>query len=175
MRKLQVSEWGSIAEVVSAIAVVISLIYVGTEVHRNTVTQVQASTQALITDINRSYELVAENSELSCIYLRGQADFSALSVHEKFRFSAFSMMAMRSLEDLHTQWLEGLVDARIWTGFDRQMTESTQTPGLSQWWAVRRQFFNEEFQAYFDSKFAEGAASGSVWFGKPELGIPASD
>ena len=161
MRKLQISEWGSIAEVVTAIAVVISLIYVGLEVHRNTVTQVQASTQALITDINRSYEIIAENSELSCIYMRGMADFSVLSAHEKLRFSAYAMMAFRSLEDLHTQWLEGLVDARIWAGFERQMGEVVQEAGLRQWWTIRRQYFNDEFQAFIDSKIAEGGASSS--------------
>jgi hypothetical protein len=167
VRKLQVSEWGSIAEVVTAIAVVISLIYVGLEVHRNTVTQVQASTQALITDINRTYETIAEDSELSCIYMRGLADFSALSAHEKLRFSAFAMMGTRSLEDLHTQWGEGLVDARIWTGFDRQMSEVAQAPGMSQWGAIRRQFFNDEFQAFFDSKVAEGAVSKPAPSGEP--------
>ena len=165
MRKLQISEWGSIAEVVTAIAVVISLIYVGLEVHRNTVTQVQASTQALITDINRTYEIVAENSELSCIYLRGLADFSSLSNREKIRLSAYFMMAMRSLEDLHAQWLEGLVDARIWTGFDRQMSESVQAPGLSQWWAIQRQFFSDEFQALLDSKIAEAPAPSPLLMG----------
>jgi hypothetical protein len=173
MRKLQVSEWGSIAEVVTAIAVVISLIYVGLEVHRNTLTQVQASTQALITDINRSYESIAEDAELSCIYLRGQADFSGLSAHEKVRFSAFSMMALRSLEDLHTQWLEGLVDKRIWTGFDRQMSEFAQSPGFSQWWAIRRQFFNDEFQAFWESKIAEKPTSKLASFGAPNCTVPS--
>ena len=173
MRKLQVSEWGSIAEVVSAIAVVISLIYVGLEVHRNTVTQVQASTQALITDINRTYEIIAEDSELSCIYMRARVDFSDLSAHEQLRFSAFMMMATRSLEDLHAQWMEGLVDARIWAGFDRQMSESSQAPGFSQWWATRRQFFSDEFQAFFDSKIAEGAASRSASFGAPDCTVPS--
>ncbi len=173
MRKLQVSEWGSVAEVVSAIAVVISLIYVGLEVHRNTITQVQASTQALISDINRTYETIAEDSELSCIYLRGLADFSGLSAHEKLRLSAFLMMAMRSLEDLHAQWLEGLVDARIWTGFDRQMSESTQAPGFSQWWAIRRHFFNDEFQALLDSKIAEAPASKTASLGALDCAIPS--
>ena len=68
MRKLQISEWGSIAEVVTAIAVVISLIYVGLEVQRNTVARVQTSTQALITDINRTYESIAEG-----LHLHGRA------------------------------------------------------------------------------------------------------
>ena len=150
---------------------VISLIYVGIEVHRNTVTQVQASTQALISDINRAYQTIAEDFELSCIYQRGMSDFSSLSAHEKLRFSAFSLMALRSLEDLHTQWLEGLVDARIWTGFDRQMTESTQAPGFSQWWAIRRHFFNDEFQALLDSKVAEGPASKPVSLGAPDCAV----
>ncbi len=171
MRKLQLSEWSSIAEVASAIAVVISLVYVGIQVHRNTVTQIQASTQTLVSDINRTYATIAQNAELSCIYIRGLADFSSLSTHEKIRFSAFGMMATRSMEELHAQWLEGLVDAQIWRGFDRQMSTEIQAPGFSQWWALRRDYFGEEFQAFLDSRIAEGPGSQPVSFGEPDCSV----
>lgn len=168
MRKLQLSDWASIAEVVSAIALVISLIYVGVEVHRNTVTQVQVSTQTLVSEANLTYVLIAQDPDLSCIYLQGMADFSGLGSHEKLRFSAFLMQSLRALEELHAQWLEGLVDARIWQGFDAQMTEIIQAPGFQQWWEQRRHFFSEEFQMLLDGKVAEGPGRQPMSFGAPD-------
>lgn len=154
MLRLQLSDWANIAEVVTAIAVVGSLVYVGIEVHRNTATQVQISTQALVSEASSAYELIASDPDLACIYLQGIAGFESLNSHEKLRLSAFMMHSLRSLEDLYIQWLEGLVDQRIWSGFDAQITEVSQAPGLVQWWKLRRHFFSDVFQDYFGKKMA---------------------
>ena len=129
------------------------------------------STQTLVSDINRTYDSIAQNAELSCIYIRGLMDFSSLSPHEKVRYSALSVQALRSLEELHVQWLEGLVDARIWSGLDRQMSAAIQAPGFQQWWMTRRHWFGEEFQAFLDSKIAEGSGSQSASFGESDCAV----
>jgi hypothetical protein len=54
MAKLTLSSWASIAEIVSAIAVVLSLIYVGTELRGNT-RAVEAATLVEVNKIAREH------------------------------------------------------------------------------------------------------------------------
>jgi hypothetical protein len=49
MRRLTLGEWASIAEIVSAVAVVISLIYVGYQINQNT-EEVRASNRQELVD-----------------------------------------------------------------------------------------------------------------------------
>jgi hypothetical protein len=53
------------------------------------------------------------------------------------------------------------------------MSNVVQAPGFSQWWAIRRQYFNDEFQAFLDSKVAGGAASMPALFGAPDCANPS--
>jgi hypothetical protein len=68
MQKLKLSEWASIAEVMGAIAVVLSLIYVGLEINENTTEVREANRQQLV---NRSFSAtgrVAESPSLAMAF-----------------------------------------------------------------------------------------------------------
>ncbi len=49
---MKLSEWASVAEITSAFAVVISLVYVGLQVSQNTIAVTQSTHQAMV-DYNR--------------------------------------------------------------------------------------------------------------------------
>ena len=67
MRKFTLGEWASIAEIIAAVGVVVSLFFVGLEVRRNT-RAVQAATLQSVIDIARQQLLlVASNPELNHI------------------------------------------------------------------------------------------------------------
>lgn len=35
------------------------------------------------------------------------------------------------------------VDPRIWRGFERQLNEVANLPGVEEWWAVRRAWYSD--------------------------------
>lgn len=59
-------------------------------------------------------------------------------------------------EPLHYYSAEGMVEQRIWRGFERQVSEVISLPGVQQWWDLRRDWFSDGFQAYLDELIAAG-------------------
>ncbi|MHC4235283.1 MAG: hypothetical protein ACYSUQ_09230 [Planctomycetota bacterium] len=86
MAKLTLSSWASIAEIVSAIAVVLSLIYVATELRGNT-RAVEAATLVEVNKIAREHLLLVwSNQEANRISMVGDEDLSQLSPEERQRY-----------------------------------------------------------------------------------------
>jgi hypothetical protein len=137
-------------ELVAAIAVVISVIFVAVEIRQNSKAQVQATTQAAVSDYVGSLELMASNREFACMYTRAVQDFDALDAAERLRFSAYYMSTYYQLQEMHRLAEEGAIDADTWSGFHGLLQETTRYPGVRQWFALRRTWFSERFQAYVD-------------------------
>jgi hypothetical protein len=140
----------SIGELIAALAVVLSVIFVGIEVRQNSETQVRAATQAAVSDYIGSLERITESREIACLYVRGAQDFGALSGSERLRFSAFYMSFYYQLQQMHRLAEEGSLDPETWAGFEGLLAETTRYPGVRQWFEVRRSWFGPGFQAYID-------------------------
>jgi hypothetical protein len=86
-RKL--NTWVAYAEVISAVAVVISLIYVGVEIRRSTLeSDADIQAELLSYTLQRRYLLI-ESSDLSSLLAKGYADPSQLSPDEVLRFQSY--------------------------------------------------------------------------------------
>ena len=89
MTEHKLNSWVAIAEVISAVAVVISLIYVGLEIRRTTLeSDADIQAELLSYTVQRRY-LVIESSDLSSLLAKGYADPSQLSPDELLRFQNY--------------------------------------------------------------------------------------
>jgi hypothetical protein len=83
------SAWVAIAEIISASAVVISLIYVGLEIRQSTL-ESEADIQAeLLSYTTQRRYLVIESSDLSSLLAKGYADPDGLAPDERLRFQSY--------------------------------------------------------------------------------------
>ncbi|MEZ5961661.1 MAG: hypothetical protein R3C30_14750 [Hyphomonadaceae bacterium] len=144
-----------IGELTAAVAVIISVIFVGVEIRQNSQAQVQATTQAAVSDYVSSLELIADNREFACLYTQGAHDFEALDAADRLRFSAFYMSTYYQLQEMHRLSEKGAIDADTWSGFHSLLQETTRYPGVRQWFAVRRSWFSVRFQTYVDELMRE--------------------
>ena len=69
---------------------------------------------------------------------------------------------LRAAEQLHYYSLEGMVDQRIWRGFQRQLDEVVRYPGVQQYWELRRDWYSDEFQLFIDQIFERAPVTNSV-------------
>jgi hypothetical protein len=93
----RLGNWVAIAEIISAAAVVISLIYVGLEIRRTTL-ESDADIQAeLLSYTHQRRYLVIESADLSSILAKGYADPTQLSPDETLRFQGY-------IELLYAAW-----------------------------------------------------------------------
>jgi hypothetical protein len=140
----------SVGELVAAVAVVLSVIFVGIEIRQNSEAQMRVATQAAVSDYIGSLERITESRDIACLYVRGAQDFGALSGSERLRFSAFYMSFYYQLQQMHRLAEEGSLDPETWAGFEGLLRETTRYPGVRQWFEVRREWFGPGFQAYID-------------------------
>jgi len=70
MTKLRLAEWASIAEVVGAVAVVVSLIYVGIQVSENTGAVLAANRQQLVGRAHTATTSIATSPELAAAHAK---------------------------------------------------------------------------------------------------------
>lgn len=139
-----------VGELVAAIAVIVSVVFVGVEIRQNSQAQVQATTQVAVSDYVGSLELLASDPAFACLYTRAVQDFESLDAADRLRFSAYYMSTYYQLQEMHRLSEEGAIDADTWSGFHSLLQETTRYPGVRQWFAVRRTWFSERFQAYVD-------------------------
>ena len=142
---------GAIGEIVGAVAVVISLIYLAIQMRgQNRETRLSTINSSL-TSWNSLLALVAENSELADIGNRGLKN-DELSEDQEVRFRAFANSYLRFAEGLYLQHLEGRLDDRIWLGIGKGVTVFLQAPGMRRFWSHRKDWYSSEFREYVEEE-----------------------
>lgn len=113
MKKLELSEWASIAEVISAIAVVASLIYVGYEIHRNTKVSLASNRQAVAA---RAQELALFSADIGInrLIFGVNGDAVELTEVEQNHLTAYVGALLRSVEEAYLLYRDGLLDEGYW-------------------------------------------------------------
>ena len=109
MRKLTLTEWANIAEVIGAIAVVASLLYVGYEIQRNTKVGLASNRQAIA---DRAQELALYSGEIGIdrLIFDANGDKVELTEAEQRRLIAYVGALLRTTEEAYLLYRDGLLD-----------------------------------------------------------------
>jgi hypothetical protein len=83
---MSLQDWSNLAQVIGALAVVISLFYVGFQVKRNTSALRSVTAQAIHNNYGDWYMNMTSDAELNRIAIKGLKDYSSLTEVEKARF-----------------------------------------------------------------------------------------
>jgi len=104
----------TILEVVSAAAVVLSLIYVAIEIRRNTEAVQSATYQQLVAASDEFLLVLAQDPELTDIWIRGDEDPSLLNDIEAQRYWWIVRTYLRNMEHAFRQHERGLLGDLEW-------------------------------------------------------------
>ncbi len=109
MTKRNLSDWASIAEIISALAVVASLLYVGFEIQRNTKVGLASNRQEIAA---RAQELALYSAETHIykILFTGDEEPIALTEAEQNRLTAYIGALLRTSEEAFLLCRDGLLD-----------------------------------------------------------------
>lgn len=140
-----------VAQVVSAVAVIASLIFVGFQLRQATAA-IRASSSvahaALYTELVHS---IIDNEDFAQIWSDGLADPKALSEAEWTRFVAYASALFRQYELSRVQWQNGRLDAEHWHTIEKQATSFGHLPGLKAAWRLRGHWYSPDFREWFES------------------------
>ena len=143
-------------EIIGVIAVLMSLVFVGLELRQNSELLRITATQTLAAEYSDALEVIAYEGEAACVYAIGINGLHNLNDVQRLRFFVQMFLIFRSAEQLHYYSIEGMVENRVWRGFERQLNEVANLPGVQEWWNVRNLWFSDEFQEYIDGLISAG-------------------
>lgn len=147
---MTLQDLGNLGELVGAIGVIVSLVYLAIQIRQNTRSVRAASFQEAVRDIIAITDTLAMDPELSRIYWKGLADFESLDADERRRFSSYFVSMFRRLENIVYQTRHGALEAGSWVGVRMTAMSLFARPGTRTWWAQAEEFFSEDFRAYVE-------------------------
>ena len=155
MRKLGLSEWASLAEIVATVAVVISLIFVVISLERNTATM-QAINDNFIYELQyaRTRDIVSSPG-MASIYVKHR-NGEELSAEEQERFFWDKMQELSTWELAFNRHRDGLFSTEQWKGWNNYFEVSFIPQFSADEWAEVRDFYLEDFQNHVDAIYARG-------------------
>jgi hypothetical protein len=140
----------AIGQVVGALAVVISLIYVASEVRRNTNATHLAAMRSMHDAFNRWIQQLGQYPDLAELYARGLHDLKSLEGTEIIRFTALLHGAFRILEEIYHLQMKGHLEKAVWRGWEAALREFNALPGVQTFWRLRSHWFSDEFAKFID-------------------------
>ena len=141
---------GAIGEIVGALAVVVSLIYLAIQI-RNQNLESRAATVQQVLESNAAAISRLQDPGLAKIWLAGIADFDALPDDERLRFVIYLTAALRSFEIAFYQWRSGRLDEETWITLLQVIKDVKSTASFQKFYAMRRHHFRPEFANYLDT------------------------
>src|SRR5262245_15999190 len=117
---------GAIGQIVGALAVVVSLIYLAREIRTNA----RSARVASLHDVNRWLGELVEHPHLAELYYRGIQDFQPLKDGDLVRFSALMYQLFDIFRKLYFQQLDGHLEPRLSGPTEVVMRDINAYPGV---------------------------------------------
>ena len=140
-----------VAQIVSALAIIASLVFVGIQLRQATGAMRNSSSQAHSAVYSGIISAIIENADFASIWRRGLSDPSSLGDDEWVRFIACASAQFRFFESSRVQWQQGLLDREHWQNIEAQVRSFVPQPGIQAWWKLRREWHSEAFRAWFET------------------------
>jgi hypothetical protein len=151
---MSIQDWAAIAEIISAIAVVASLVYLAMQIRQNThglqmsvkSTELAAFERNVDTG-NRIRELFILNEEVAELYTRGLKCFADLDGSEKLRFDMILSNVFSALQGAYVRQLTYGNDPENFSGSERMLDSLVRRTSVRDWLARNDPDWRPQFAA----------------------------
>jgi len=135
----------NLAEFISAIAVLVTLIYLAVEIRQNT-KAVRGGTLAGNTEIWTNLLLQMAESENLATYVSGSTGDADIKPKEFTQFLFYCRVLFVSFENQFYQHSNGTLDAEIYAGYERSLSDELLAfRGFRMYWKLHRHVFSPAF------------------------------
>jgi hypothetical protein len=168
---MSIQEWAALAEIIGAVAVVASLIYLAVQVRQNTheLSMSLKSTELAAFERNvesgiRIRELFILNPEILDLYARGSESYVDLDEGDKQRFDLVLRNVFSALQGAYVRQLTFGNDPTHFAGSERTLDRLVRGRGIRDWLSHNSPDWRPEFTALVQQRvrlFEEMAAKAS--------------
>ncbi len=166
--RLKLSEWASVAEIVGAAAVIVSLVYVGYQVNDNTSAIRSAAANDASVAMQSWYLEMGSNREASDLWFNAMTSPEPLPTHDEFQFMMMMHAVLLGMQNSYLLSKEGTIDAEFREGITTAIVAVKDLPGMGRYWRQRRDFFHSGFTEYIDELLEREAIETLDMYKRPE-------
>jgi len=164
---------GTIAEVVAAIAVVVSLWYVAVQLKQNTeLARAELEVQLGVVWAEM-HDNVIQNPSLARAYDLAENNWNELSEEDIRTYLWWVAKSFHVLEGMYRQHRRGLLADSVWEPYDRYIAGVLQIDAVMGWWRSDGSLTSKEFHAHVEALLQ--AADNSGWRQVSTADMVASD
>jgi hypothetical protein len=169
---MSIQEWAAIAEIVSAVAVVASLIYLAVQIRQNTngLSMSLRSTELAAFERNveagnRIREIFILNSDVSELYARGLKSYADLGDSDRMRFGMVLSNVFSALQGAYVRQLAYGNDPANFAGSERTLDSLIRRRGVRDWLSRNNPDWRPQFAAMVQQRvkmFEDAAENASA-------------
>jgi len=157
--KMKLKQWASVAEIIGAFAVVISLVYVGIQVNDSAGAVRSASANDASVALQAFYLQLGSDRETSSIVYRGLTSEQALTNEEEYQFLMVLHGAFLGFQNSYLLAEEGTIDEELLNSLKINVANIHRLPGMKRYWRQRRGYLHSGFVAWVDRVSVEATES----------------
>jgi len=140
---MNIQDWGAVGEIVGAIGVIVTLIYLAVEVRKNTVALRQQTYNDIVTRHGEWLDYISSDRDRMKLFMDGVSG-GRLDHIDSQRFTNTMLKIMSHFQDLHLQYEAGIVEDVVWESQCRFLGALVELPGFKNWWPEAKQYFSPE-------------------------------
>jgi hypothetical protein len=145
VRSDRLADLAQVAEIIGAIAVVVSLLYVGAQVKSNTSAVQAASVESITAASVAALRGLAADPTLAKLRMTGDADPDALSELESYQYFMYRRATWLNFQNVYYQRELGVLGVGLWGTYEKIICISIATPGIRSTWSAHSSVLNAEF------------------------------
>ncbi len=157
--KLKLSDYAHIAEIIGAVAIVFSLIFVGFQLKDNATATRSATTNATIASMTSWYTANGQSEQASAIFLNSIENPDAQTREQWFQFVMNFHALFLNFQNSFYLVEEGTLDHEVRDSLTAVIAAVKDQPGFHRYWEQRRDIFFPEFQTYVDAILTSDAVN----------------
>ena len=119
----------AVAEILSSVAILATLVYLGIEIQQNADATQANTRQAMLASDQQFLELIVENPDLHLLWYKPE-----LSDEESVRLSYFLISHFRMRENNWLQNQNGILDDATWHSYRSSIPAVLSSPRTRYWW-----------------------------------------
>ena len=141
----------NLGEAVSAVAVVVSLVYLAVQVRQGTQSQRTDNYLGALDRISAIQSSLSQDGDYSRLFARGVQDASLLTKRERIQFTWALYESFGSFEFLFHAAQTRSIPEEVWTRWSAIVAWWLCFPGVLEWWQSRPVPFTNGFTAYVEA------------------------
>jgi hypothetical protein len=143
---------GSLGEFIGAIAVVVSLLYLATQIRQNTQAVRASSYEDVAQGVRAFMALLVQDQRLAQIYLRGAAHSDPLTPEERLQFEMLLGHFFANFDVAVDLYKRRMIDDKMMSPHTRFAQSLLAEAGVAAWWTQSQHFFSDDLRAHIESQ-----------------------